>query len=117
MNRRSHVTQEISADGHFLRVFWLRRFWRRRRWVNGLLAWIVADHNDFHIHVGDLMLRQRAPFLDSGRNLISRGCSRILEITAVDDVRAVGEPTCGAYEREARAHMRCGTERDMATGL
>jgi len=44
----------ISADRHFLRVFWFSRFWRWRCWVNGRLAWIVANHNDFHVHVGPL---------------------------------------------------------------
>ena len=51
------------------------------------------------------MLRQLTPFLDSGRNLVRRGRSRILKITTVDDVRAVAEVDAAHVVDRQRTHV------------
>ena len=94
-------------------MFRSRQFRLRLGRADWWFARIIANHDDFHIDVRDFL--KGAPILDARGDLIGSRGTGVFEITAVNDVRAVGETSGWADEGEARAHVRSGAERNMAS--
>ena len=59
----------------------------------------------------------RANVFDAGDDFQSSRGSGILEVTAIDDVGAVGKPAGWTYESKTGTHMRGGTEGNVASRL